>query len=305
MNGDVGTGRKPANILIVDDTPANLHVLTRMVEELGYIARPVTGGKMALQAAQSHPPDLVLLDIIMPGMDGYEVCTRLKADEKLQDVPVIFISALHETADKVKGLELGAVDFVTKPFDAFELRARVSAALRTKRMQDLLIEHAKIDPLTGLTNRRGLMERLQQEWDRVQRHGGALSFIMGDVDHFKRINDTHGHAVGDQALCEVADAIVGRCRKTDLPSRYGGEEFAIVVPDEAVSAAARLAERCRQAVEAVRLSTRSESLRITASFGVADSTGVASPEALVQQADKALYRAKNAGRNRVEVRQND
>jgi len=305
MNGDFRVGRKPASILIVDDTPANLHVLTRMVEELGYIARPVTGGKMALQAAQSHPPDLVLLDIIMPGMDGYEVCTRLKADEKLQDVPVIFISALHETADKVKGLELGAVDFVTKPFDAFELRARVSAALRTKRMQDLLIEHAKIDPLTGLINRRGLMERLQQEWDRVQRHGGALSFIMGDVDHFKRINDTHGHALGDQALCEVADAIVGRCRKTDLPSRYGGEEFAIVVPDEAVSAAARLAERCRQAVEAVRLGAGSEALRMTASFGVADSTGLASPEALVQQADKALYRAKNAGRNRVEVRQND
>jgi diguanylate cyclase (GGDEF)-like protein len=172
-------------------------------------------------------------------------------------------------------------------------------------MQDQLIEHAKIDPLTGLANRRGLMERLQQEWARVQRHGGALSFIMGDVDHFKRINDTHGHAVGDQALREVADAIVGRCRETDLPSRYGGEEFAIVVPGEAVSAAVRLAERCRQAVEAVRLSTRSEALRMTASFGVADSTGVASPDALIQQADKALYRAKNAGRNRVEVRQND
>ena len=305
MSGHVGIGRKPANILIVDDMPANLQVLTGMLEDRGYVTRPVTSGKMALQAAQNDPPDLVLLDIIMPGMDGYEVCARLKADEKLKDIPIIFISALHETLDKVKGLDLGAADFVTKPFDVFELRARVSVALRTKRMQDLLIEHAKIDPLTGLTNRRGLMERLQQEWARVQRHGGALSFIMGDVDHFKRINDTHGHAVGDQALREVADAIVGRCRETDLPSRYGGEEFAIIVPGEAVSAAARLAERCRQAVEAVRLGAGSEALRMTASFGVADSTGLASPEALVQQADKALYRAKNAGRNRVEVRQND
>jgi diguanylate cyclase (GGDEF)-like protein len=276
-----------------------------MLEDQGYVTRPVTSGKMALQAAQTDPPDLVLLDIIMPGMDGYEVCARLKADEKLKDIPVIFISALQETPDKVKGLDLGAVDFVTKPFDAFELRARVSAALRTKRMQDLLIEHAKIDPLTGLTNRRGLMERLQQEWARVHRHRGVLSFIMCDVDHFKQINDAHGHAVGDRALCEVSDAIVSCCRKNDFPSRYGGEEFAIVVPEEAVSAAARLAERCRLAVEAVRLSPEFEALRVTASFGVTDSTDVASPEELVQQADKVLYRAKNAGRNRVEIRRND
>ena len=124
------------------------------------------------------------------------------------------------------------MDYVTKPFDAFELRARVRAALRTKHLQDLLFEHAHIDPLTGLPNRRALMERLQSEWARIERHGGRLSFIMADIDHFKRVNDRYGHHVGDRLLQEVAGAIAGQCRETDLPARYGGEEFAILVPDE-------------------------------------------------------------------------
>ena len=292
-------------VLIVDDSPDALALAKVRLEREGLELVFADGGKAGLEMAAREKPDLILLDLDMPDMSGLDVCRALKADEELRMIPVIFLSGSGGVADKVKGLELGAVDFVTKPFDAFELRARVSAALRMKRMQDLLMEYAKIDPLTGLANRRGLMERLQQEWARIQRHGGALSFIMGDVDQFKRVNDTHGHALGDRALREVAGAIAGQCRKTDLPSRYGGEEFAILVPDEAASTAARLAERCRQAVEAICLSIGAEAVRMTASFGVADSKGIASPDALVEQADKALYRAKNAGRNRVEVQRND
>jgi diguanylate cyclase (GGDEF)-like protein len=145
------------------------------------------------------------------------------------------------------------------------------------------------------------MERLQQEWARMVRYGGQLSFIMADIDHFKRINDAYGHNIGDRMLQAVADCITGKCRKTDLPSRCGGEEFAIVVPGEKASSAAILAERCRQEIEAIHLTAADQTVRTTASFGVADSTGLPSPEALIAQADAALYQAKGAGRNGVRV----
>jgi diguanylate cyclase (GGDEF)-like protein len=286
-------------VLIIDDSPDALALAKARLGKEGLDLICADGGKAGLALAASAKPDLILLDLDMPDMSGFDVCRTLKADADLCMIPVIFLSGSGGPEDKVKGLNLGAVDYVTKPFDAFELRARVNAALRTKHMQDLLIEHAKIDPLTGLANRRALMERLGQEWERIQRHGGELSFIMGDVDHFKQVNDAHGHTVGDRALHEVAGAIAGQCRQVDLPCRYGGEEFAIVVPDEPAAGAANLAERCRQAVEAVRLSVGTETVSVTASFGVADASTAASPEALIQQADAALYRAKNAGRNRV------
>ena len=155
----------------------------------------------------------------------------LKADPELCMIPVLFLSGSGTSADKVRGLDLGAVDYITKPFDEFELKARVRAAIRTKYLQDLLIEHAHIDPLTGLPNRRALMDRLQMEWARMQRHGGELSFIMADIDYFKRVNDTYGHSIGDKLLQEVARTIARQCRESDLPARYGGEEFAIVVPE--------------------------------------------------------------------------
>jgi len=288
-------------VLIVDDSADALALARARLSKEGLELVCADGGKRGLAMAESEKPDLILLDLDMPDMSGFDVCRALKADGELCMVPIIFLSGSSGPEDKVKGLDLGAVDYVTKPFDAFELRARVNAALRTKHLQDLLIEHAKIDPLTGLANRRGLMERLGQEWARIQRHGGALSFIMGDVDHFKQVNDAHGHTVGDRALQAVAGAIVGQCRQADLPSRYGGEEFAIVVPNEAASRAASLAERCRQAVEAIRLGVGSETVGTTASFGVADAAGAGSTDRMIQQADEAMYRAKSAGRNRVQV----
>jgi diguanylate cyclase (GGDEF)-like protein len=292
-------------VLIIDDSPDALALAKARLSKEGLELLCADGGKTGLEMARLEKPDLILLDLEMPDMSGFDVCRAIKADEELCMIPVIFLSGSGGPEDKVKGLNLGAVDYVTKPFDAFELRARVNAALRTKHMQDLLIDYAKIDPLTGLANRRALMERLQQEWARIQRHGGTLSFIMGDVDHFKRVNDTHGHTVGDRLLQAVAGAIAVQCRQTDLPIRYGGEEFAIVVPNEMASGAAVLAERCRQAVEAIQLSVGSETVTTTASFGVADSAGAESPEAMIQRADEALYRSKNAGRNRVEVCQEE
>ena len=154
-------------------------------------------------------------------------------------------------------------------------------------------------PLTGLPNRRALMERLQREWARIQRHGGRLSCIMADIDHFKRVNDMYGHHIGDKMLQEVAQAIARQCREVDLPTRYGGEEFAVVVPDETAAGAARLAERCRHEIAKVCVVVRSEAVRVTASFGVADATDLSSPEALIKRADEVMYQAKDAGRNQV------
>lgn len=288
-------------VLIVDDSPDALALAKARLAKEGLELIFAGGGIAGLADARREKPDLILLDVDMPDMSGFDVCRALKGDPELCMIPVIFLSGSSQAEDKIKGLDVGAVDYVTKPFDAFELRARVNAALRTKHMQDMLVEYAKVDPLTGLANRRGLMERLAGEWARVQRHGGRLSFIMGDVDHFKRVNDTHGHTIGDRTLQAVAGAIADQCRRGDLPARYGGEEFAIVVTDEQGDGAAILAERCRQAVEAVKLDAGSDTIVATASFGVADAANADSPEALIRHADEALYRAKSAGRNRVEV----
>lgn len=288
-------------LLIIDDNPDALVVAkTRLARESLDILC-ADGGIHGLEMARREKPDLILLDLDMPDMCGFDVCRALKADEELCMTPVLFLSGSTTAEDKVKGLDLGAVDYVTKPFDAFELCARVRAALRTKHLQDLLIEHASIDPLTGLPNRRALFERLHREWARMERHGGDLAFIMIDIDHFKRVNDSFGHHIGDKLLQEVARTIREQCRELDLPARYGGEEFAVIVPHVDATGAARLAERCREEVEKVHVMVRNEAVSATASFGVAEATGLPSSDALVKRADEALYLAKNAGRNRVEA----
>lgn len=288
-------------LLLVDDDVESLAIVRARLADDQIEVSCATGGRAGLEAAKSQHPDLILLDLDMPDMSGFEVCRMLKADPELCMIPVLFLSGSGTPADKVRGLDLGAVDYITKPFDHFELRARVRAAIRTKELQDLLVEHARIDPLTGLPNRRALLDRLQMEWARVQRYGGKLSFIMVDIDHFKRVNDTYGHSVGDRVLQEVAGALAGQCRDNDFPARYGGEEFAVVVPNEGVAGASHLAERCRREIENAHLTAAGESIRPTASFGVADAVDVPRAELLVDRADQALYQAKAAGRNRVAV----
>ena len=235
MNGDVGIGRKPASILIVDDTAANLQVLAGMLEERGYVTRPVTSGKMALQAAQNDPPDLVLLDITMPDMDGYEVCTRMKADEKLKDIPVIFISALHETLDKVKGFSVGGLDYVTKPFQFEEVQARVETHLKLRRLQLQLEEQNRL----LMESRQALMLQLSQAADYVlslipppmregsirtdwrlipsfQLGGDSLGYHWIDKDHFAMyLLDVCGHGVGP-ALLSVS--VLNTLRSQSLPN---------------------------------------------------------------------------------------
>jgi diguanylate cyclase (GGDEF)-like protein len=288
-------------IVVVDDSPDALALAkARLAKEYVDILC-ADGGKTGLEMIRRETPDLILLDVDMPDVSGFDVCRILKNDAELFAIPVIFLSGSGDAQDKVRGLDLGAVDYVTKPFDAFELRARVRAALRTKRLQDLLTMHAHLDPLTELSNRRAMTKRLGQEWERIQRHGGTLSFALADVDHFKQVNDTFGHSVGDRVLRRVARALVTQCRQIDLPVRYGGEEFAVIVPDETAEKTRHLLERCRECIADTHLNVGDAEVRVTVSFGAADSSDRPSLEAMVEAADHALYQAKQTGRNRVEI----
>jgi len=285
-------------IQIIDDDPEALAIARARLAPEGVEISTAQDGLTGITMACEDKPDLILLDLDMPGLDGFEVCRRLKGDAQTCMIPIIFLTANDDRVNIVRGLDLGAVDYVTKPFESYELQARVRAALRTKRLQDLLIQYAQIDPLTELGNRRALLERLGQSWSRVQR-GEALAFIMCDVDRFKRVNDEHGHLVGDRVLQAIAGAIKATCRQSDFPARYGGEEFAILVHGATLNEAIVLADRCRQNIAQIQLTVRGATICPTASFGVADASTANSSEELIQQADRALYLAKCNGRNRT------
>ncbi|MBN1555876.1 MAG: diguanylate cyclase [Phycisphaerae bacterium] len=288
-------------VLIVDDSPVTLALAQARLRDENLDVLCAQGGVEGLEKTRKEHPDLILLDLKMPDLSGYEVCERIKSDPELGSIPIIFLTASDSVEDKVKGLDMGAVDYVAKPFDPVELSARVRAALRVKRLQDLLNLRAQLDPLTELWNRQAMETRLRQEWARTSRHEEVLAFLMMDVDHFKKVNDTYGHPAGDRVLCAMAHVLTVQCRESDLACRYGGEEFAVILPGADSHEAAHLAERCREDVEQLALPAQDRVIRVTASFGVADSKDLVSRDDLLHHADAALYRAKREGRNRVIV----
>lgn len=286
-------------VLIIDDDADSLAIARIRLKRDGYIIISASSADEGLEKAREENPDLILLDVQMPGKDGFQLCEELKSDSELSNIPVIFLSAADDISEKVKGLDLGAVDYVTKPFDIFELRARVRAALRTKRLQDLLLMYGEVDSLTEIYNRRVLMERLQQEWDRTRRVPSPLSFIMVDIDRFKKVNDTYGHPVGDVVLEKVAHILRHAIRSSDIVGRYGGEEFGIVMVNSTAADAAAAADRYRMEIENQVFRAKKIEFSVTASFGISDSTEKKTIAELVSGADAALYEAKETGRNRV------
>jgi diguanylate cyclase (GGDEF)-like protein len=291
-------------ILIVDDASTNIEILN---EVLGaeYDSLFALDGETALQIAGEQIPDLILLDVVMPGLDGHEVCRRLKADPRTKGIPVIFISGLSEESDEAKGLEIGAIDYITKPFSPPIVRARVRNHLQLKRYQDMLERLLVLDGLTGIANRRRFDEALEHEWLRSRRQGTTLSLLIIDVDCFKPYNDNYGHAAGDECLKQVAHVLAdGARRPSDLVARYGGEEFVVIMPETDAAGAIVIAETLRRSVHAMALphafSTVSDV--VTVSVGGATIVPVQyeqGAEELVKLADARLYEAKNAGRNRV------
>src|SRR4051812_49177127 len=248
--------------------------------------------------AATMKPDVILLDIQMPEMDGYEVCRLLRASPQTVNVPIIFISGADSTEEKIRGLDLGATDYVTKPFDPAELRARVRVALRTAFLMDLLARKAMIDGLTGLWNRSYLDARLSAEIAHAQRTQRPVSCIMLDVDRFKFINDRFGHPFGDEVLRMIAVTLGASCRTEDIVCRYGGEEFAVLLPNTSGAAGIELAERLRGAIETEPLRFKQHEVKVTASFGVAE-LQPNDPRTVIEAADAGMYVAKQSGRNRV------
>jgi diguanylate cyclase (GGDEF)-like protein len=245
-------------------------------------------------------PDLVLLDLEMPEIDGFEICRRLKQETATMSIPVVFLTGAGSAADKLRGLEAGAVDFVSKPFDPAELRARVSAALRTKYLLDLLNKKAMIDGLTGLWNRTYFDQTLAAQLSLARRSGQAVSVVLADMDHFKSINDRFGHLTGDEALRVVAACMQATCRIEDVVCRFSGEEFGIIVPNTPADRASIMCERLRKKIGEMKLAHRGMPVAVTCSFGIAD-LATCGEANIVQAAHGALRSAKSKGRDRTEL----
>ncbi|MBW3554393.1 MAG: PleD family two-component system response regulator [Gemmatimonadetes bacterium] len=296
-------------ILVVDDNPDNLEIISTRLRFRGYDVATADRGDSAIQQVHESTPDLILLDIMMPDMDGYEVARRIRQEEALPYIPIIVVTARDSTEDKVTGLDAGADDYLTKPINFPELEARVRSMLRIKRLQDQLeeknreLEQLSIsDGLTGLFNHRHMHELLQDEFERSGRTGEALSVVMFDIDHFKKVNDTYGHQAGDGVLQELSDILRETAREIDKLGRYGGEEFMVILPGSDRDAGITFAERVRQHVESQKFDIKADRpLDMTISAGVATypADPVDGPRRLVHFADRALYSAKNSGRNRV------
>ena len=292
------------SVLIVDDVPANIKMLREVLKD-DYDIRFAMSGKAALDLLKtSDLPDLILLDIMMPEMDGYDACQQLKADPATQSIPVIFITSRDDEADEVKGFDMGAVDYITKPFSIPVVRARVQTHVELKRQREILENLSSVDGLTGISNRRQFDEFMDRHWRIAMRIGEQVSLIMIDIDYFKPYNDTYGHLEGDECLKQVA-MVLTRCvtRSTDLVARFGGEEFACVMPFTDLEGALAVAEAMRLSVEELNIPHEKSPIagRITASLGVAAMVPIANtgPDPLIQKADRALYAAKAEGRNRV------
>lgn len=287
-----------AVVLIVDDANINVRALEHILKG-DYQVKMATGGMEALACIAQDPKlDLILLDVSMPDIGGYDLCRRLKSDPKTADIPIIFLTGKDSSADEEHGLSLGAVDYITKPIRPLIVKARIKTHVTLKRQYDLLRAMATRDALTGLHNRHYLSDALKEKISYAMHHRLPLSLMIIDIDHFKRINDTYGHLVGDHVLTAVAQILLEHVRQEDIAARFGGEEFVIVLDNCSVHDACVKAEIIRQMIE----NLYPEGIRVSASFGVVQlSDHLDKPAKLLKHADTALYKAKESGRNKVVV----
>ncbi len=322
-----------SDILIVDDEPNNLSVLKSILTEQGCRVRPAISGELALRAVQARPPDMILLDVLMPdGMNGFEVCKVLRRENLSQDIPVLFISSLTGTEDKLQGFSVGGQDYIAKPFQAAEVLARVEAHLKLRAMRERLEERneqlkreiearkvaqaelaeayremekqANLDGLAQVANRRYFDAALDKEWARARRQNSCFALALCDIDFFKRYNDTYGHQAGDDCLRAVARVIRDAVKRPgDLVARYGGEEFAVILPETDATGAGELGRAIVRAVAEAGIahaaSEAADTVTISLGAAVASWGEDISPAALLAKADAALYQAKNNGRNQA------
>ena len=297
-------------ILVVDDEPLSRQVLQAAVEQLGHQWTAAENGQAAWQCFNQDRPDVLITDLLMPEVDGLELCRRVRADTRAGYTYIILVTVLGERQDIVRGMDAGADDYLIKPVQLFDLQARLIAAQRVTALHAELDRHraelahlARHDPLTGLGNRRSLQEDLELLHARSQRYRRGFALAMCDIDRFKAYNDTHGHQAGDQALRAVAATIAQELRGSDNVYRYGGEEFLLVLPEQNLDTALVAVERVRSAVERLAIPQPAVGpggiLTLSAGIAAFGPGAATTAEELLQQADAALYRAKSAGRNQL------
>ena len=290
-------------ILVIDDTNLNIEILTKILEDEGFTVFSSNNGLSILEMTRKIKPDVILLDIMMPELDGFEVCKLLKNDFDAKDILVIMVTAKTDGYHIKNALELGAFDYIKKPLDKIEVIARIQSALRLKDEQDKLKKLAMKDGLTGLYNHASFMELFEKELARQRRINCNISFVMIDIDYFKKVNDTYGHTAGNMILKDVSDILINSVRQSDIVSRYGGEEFSLVLPGADKEGALQLCERIRQKIEDFNFDIGDTTIRITVSIGIffKDSKYNITQNEIIQRADEELYNAKLKGRNRVEI----
>jgi two-component system, cell cycle response regulator len=328
--------RDKSLILIVDDNPQNLQIIGEKIEQSGYDTAIAINGNQAYDFALVNQPDLVLLDIMMPMVDGFDVCRFFKNNPATRDIPIIFLTARTNYDDISRAFELGAVDYVTKPFNILELNARIKTHLDLNKSREKLAEFnkelkktnmelthankiisekniqlsdtmkqleiaARTDPLTELLNRRRIIELIEIEAIRYARSKKIFTIAIGDIDLFKNINDNYGHDGGDFVLKTVADTITAMIRKQDSASRWGGEEFLILLPETDIKGAKNLTEKVMGKIAACEFASININLNVTMTFGIAEYDAGASIDSTIKKADIALYEGKNKGRNCVVV----
>lgn len=299
-------------ILVVDDHPGNIRIIAAMLQT-EYKVLAANNGERAIKIAEESEPDLILLDVMMPDLDGFSVCEILKNNPKTEDIPIIFITAKTEIDDVVKGFSIGGCDYISKPFNPEELFARVNTHIELKKSKELLKKYineleaknreldlmSKTDYLTELANRRFMVTRLKEEIVNTEKTGRKFSILLCDIDYFKKINDTYGHEIGDLILKEVTLSIKESVRECDLVSRWGGEEFLVLLIDTDIISAANIAEKIRDRVEQKAIMVNNMAIKSTISIGVTEYIHELSISQNINNADKALYQSKNDGRNRV------
>lgn len=305
-----------ATVLLVEDEPVQADATTEVLIKGGYNVLWAKDGVNAIKLVKKEKPDIVLLDVVLPGLDGHEVCRWLKLEESTKGIPIIMLTAKKELEDKISGLQAGADDYLPKPYDELELNARIYAALRTKALQDELrtkniqleelltkVEYMAVtDALTGLYNRRRFHEILTKEFERSKRYASPFSLIMLDIDHFKRINDSYGHQAGDSVLQQVAKLIQKNIRDIDTAARYGGEEFIMLAPNTSTKDAVHASERIRAGTAHSEFTgINKETLTLSAGIAGLPDALIDNEDKLIKCADIALYRAKQNGRNRIEI----
>ena len=293
----------PLTVLVIEDHPDQRDLLAIVLQREGYRVVTAANGIEALEKLEAQHVQIALSDIMMPKMDGFELINRIRSNPALRNIYLILITARIQEGDRVRGLDLGADDYITKPFSFSELLARVRVGSRVVQYQQHLEYQTQVDSLTGLFNRRAFEKKVHEEFERSKRYHNPLSLMILDIDNFKTINDTYGHHGGDAALVKISETLRQKTRQSDFPSRYGGEEFVLVLPETDQNNALQVAGKIHEEIRSCTFGTADRPFALTVSIGLTSSSRKSYSDwrEMLDDADQALYVAKNTGKDRVEV----